>query len=622
MGHDGSPGHRESQLLIGALGADVLAMAVLAHDPAWWYGFVGTVLVACVLLVLLWRRNAVSTRQVVALGVAFRIAFLPLPPVLSDDAYRYVWDGLLQVEGINPYAFRPEEAALAAFQQEAIFDRLNSASYYSVYPPLSQLVFAFGGLFYEWGWAASYYVIKGLFAALEMTGVLLLARMVDARNLMLYAWHPLAIVESAGQGHTEAAAVLFLIAAIWGVHRSSAVGASLALAAAGLVKLYPFVLFPLLWRRFGWRAVWPGAALTAVVCLPYASWEALRHFVESLQLYVQLFEFNAGLYYGVKEVFWWVTGQDWSKTLGPALGGMFAASLLAIYRIDARRRWSFTRSTFWTLGAFFLCSTTVHPWYLLVILPLAVLASAPVWGWLWLGAGSVGTYLFYVDGPYWSIVALGWGGAALIALWQYGDAALQALMRRRAARKAQRVRPALKAFTRRTKPLRVLDLGAGEGYVGAHLQREIDAEVVLADVVDLNRTSLPHVVYDGTTLPWEDNRFDVTLLYFVLHHCEDPRRVLREALRVSRDGVVVVESTYTSAWQRRFLRAADRFANRLRSGGVMGAQEEHLRFRRPEAWRAEMEAAGAEIVVEERFGSRLHPHVLFAVRCGNVMRET
>lgn len=614
MGPDNAPKHGESRLLMGVLGVDVLVMALLAHNPAWWYGFAGSVLGACVLLVLLWRRDAMSTRQVIALGIAFRVAFLPLPPVLSDDAYRYVWDGLLQVEGVNPYAFRPAEIQRTALQQEPIFERLNSASYYSVYPPLSQFIFAFGGLFYEWGWAASYYVIKGLFAALEIAGMLLLARMVAARNLMWYAWHPLALVEGAGQGHAEAAAVLFLVATVWSVRRKSPVGASLALAAAALVKLYPIVLFPLLWRRFGWRRVWPGAALATVVCLPYASWSAPAHFADSLRLYVQLFEFNAGPYYAIKQGLWGVTGQDWSKILGPAMGVLFVASLPVLYTLDARRQWPFARSALWVFGAFFLCSTTVHPWYLLSIVPLAVLVGTPVWVWLWLAAWSMGTYLFYVDGPYWSIVFVGWGGAALLGVWQYGDAVLQGLMQRRATRKAARVRSALDALSRRSKGLRLLDLGAGEGYVGAQLQREIEAEVMLADVVDLNRTSLPHVVYDGRALPWKDEHFDATLLYFVLHHCAHPRGVVEEARRVSRDGVVIVESTYTGAWQRVILRVFDRWANRLRSGGMTTGQETHLRFQQPEDWRSEFVAVGAEVLVEEQFGSWLHPQVLFVIR--------
>ena len=606
---------RESDWLTGMLSLDVAAMALLAHDPSWWYGFVGTVLAAAVLIVALWRRDALTTRQVLGLAIAFRIAFLPLPPVLSDDSYRYVWDGMLQVNGINPYLYRPEDPQLTAFQQEPIFDQLNSASYYSVYPPLSQLIFAVGGFFYGWGWAVSYYVIKALFAALEMGGVLLLAKLVAARNLMLYAWHPVALMEAAGQAHTEAAVVLFLVGAVWAVRQASPTASSLALTAAVWVKLYPIVLLPLLWRRFGARIIAPAVLLSVALCLPYASIEVLYHFTSSLNLYVQLFEFNAGLYYGIKEVFRWFTGADWSKTLGPALGVIYAVSLPLLYWGDASRRWPFAMSSVAILSLFFLCSTTVHPWYLLTLLPLVVLFRPPLWSWLWVGITSVCTYLFYIGGPYWSTVAIGWAGGAVLFFGMRGGAILQAMLRWRATRKADRVRPYLAPLVEdRSRPVRILDLGAGEGYVGEHLQREMDAHVQLADVVNLNRTTLPHRTYDGQVLPFDDNQFDVTLLYFVLHHCENPKQVLREARRVSREGVIVVESTYSAPWQHRLLYALDVGANRLRSGGVMTAQEEQLHFRQGVEWRALICDVGGAVQQQYAFGTIVHEQTLFAIK--------
>jgi ubiquinone/menaquinone biosynthesis C-methylase UbiE len=605
---------RESIWLSGVLGVLVASMAVLAREPTLWYGLVGTVLGAGTLLVALWQRDALSTREVLVLAIIFRIAFLPVLPVLSDDAYRYVWDGMLQLEGINPYHYRPDAPELAAYHNTFIYERLNSATYYSVYPPLSQFVFAVGGLFYDWGWQASYFVIKGLFAAMEMGGVYLLASLVSTRNLMLYAWHPLAVIESAGQGHTEAAVVLFGVAALWYVRHGSGVGASLSIAAAAWFKLLPIVLLPLLWRRFGLRTVGYAGVFSVLVCAPYASIETLYHFASSLNLYIQLFEFNAGVYYGVKELFAWFTGADWSKTLGPALGIIYGVGLIALYVLDVRRAWSFELSALLVIGLFFICTTTVHPWYFLMILPFAVAVHPPVWAVLWLGLCAIATYLFYIDGPYWSTVAIGWGGAAVIGVSTRGHHVHQWVMQQRAARKAQRLRPAVAALLGKDQRPRILDLGAGEGYVGVELAQAFHAEVALADVVDMNRTDLPHVVYDGETLPWPDDAFDVTVLYFVLHHCAHPERVVQEARRVSRQGVIIVESTVSGRWQHRVLRIIDQAANRLRSGRKMAAQEKDLRFRTPEAWRHLLQAQGATIIREERTQSVIHPTQLLAAR--------
>jgi SAM-dependent methyltransferase len=420
-----------------------------------------------------------------------------------------------------------------------------------------------------------------------------------------------------------------------------------------MVKLYPLVLGPYLLRRYGWKAVWPGAVLVAGVSAPYAAPYVVPHVKESVDLYFELFEFNAGPYYAVKEAFAWATGADWSKQIGPAFRGLFLAALPVLYLLDAARNWSFRRAALVTLGLFFALSTTVHPWYLLTILPLAVLPSAdsgteaqstgffsaasPSWSWLWLGGASLGTYLFYVDGPYWPWVVAGWGGATVLAgtalfqrssgsWWKSVDALLQSVQRRRAAKKAGRVVDVLReeggvSVAGRESPLRVLDLGAGEGYVGAKLRRRLGADVTLADVVDMNRTALPHRVYDGTRLPVKDGAFDVTVLYFVLHHAADPTSVLREALRVTGGRVVVVESVVTGRWQHRLLRLLDRLANRLRSAGEMEAQEEQLSFRRAAEWAELARTLGATVRLERRIAHPIHPQAVYVLEPGAASAE-
>jgi len=102
----------------------------------------------------------------------------------------------------------------------------------------------------------------------------------------------------------------------------------------------------------------------------------------------------------------------------------------------------------------------------------------------------------------------------------------------------------------------VLDVGCGEGYVIEELsQQGRNAQGV--DIVDIRLArSCPFRLYDGQSLPFRDASFDLVMLSFVLHHVPDERklRLLREAIRVSRNKVLVVEDTPTSA--------VDRLANR------------------------------------------------------------
>lgn len=352
-------------------------------------------------------------------AVVLRLLFLPLLPELTDDPFRYLWDGWLQVEGMNPYRYVPEDEPLESFRESVLFREMNSQSYYSIYPPLSQLTFLLGGLGQLVDWRLGYYLLKLLYTVAEFGGVALLARMTTARNVLLYAWNPVVLLETAGQGHTEALLVPLLLGLVWAVRRGRAATASMAVAGAGLVKLYPFVLGPFLLRRFGWRAVWPGVLVVTLCSLPYAAPYVLPHMKASVDLFSELFEFNAGPYYLVKYVFWVGTGADWSKVIGPAFRGVFFATLPVLYVVDACRDWSLRRAILWTIGLLFVLSTTVHPWYLVPLLGLSVLDESPSWHWLWLATASVGTYLFYVGGTYWLWIILGWGGAGGIGLWKH-----------------------------------------------------------------------------------------------------------------------------------------------------------------------------------------------------------
>lgn len=422
---------RASRVLLLCTGILLASGPVWAADPSSWPFLVGTSFLGGGGVFLLWRRDVLSVHEVLWGALILRLIYLPLGPGLTDDLFRYIWDGWLQWEGINPYRFVPSHADLDSFQHTELYQKLNSKEYYSVYPPLSQLLFAFGGGFYDGGWTTPYYVLKILFAGIEFSGVALLARLTSARNVLLYSWNPLVLIEAAGQGHTETLLVALLLGAVWAVQRRRAELASLAIAGAGLVKIYPFALGPFLLRRFGWRAVWPGAFLVGGLCLPYIAPYTLPHMKASADLFAKLFEFNAGPYYAVKHVLWAWTGADWSKTIGPLFRGVFLTSLPVLYTLDAWRGWSFRRACFLLIGTLFVFSTTVHPWYLLPVIALGVMGPRPSWPWLWLGVCSIGTYLFYIEGPYWIWVGAGWGGAGLIFMIQRYGTELRRRVRRR-----------------------------------------------------------------------------------------------------------------------------------------------------------------------------------------------
>ncbi len=232
----------------------------------------GALYLACARLV--WaggfsRRMLVGILVVAAL---MRIAALSAPPSLSSDIYRYVWDGRVQAAGINPYRYIPVDPHLAALRDAAIFPNINRGTYaHTIYPPLAEaMFFAVTRVSERLGW------MKSAMALIEAAGIVLLIRLLLLRamppeRILLYAWHPLTVWEFAGSGHLDAAVVALVALALWAHARERTALTGVALGCAALVKFFPIVVLPALYRRWDWKL--PCAAVATVILgyLPYLS---------------------------------------------------------------------------------------------------------------------------------------------------------------------------------------------------------------------------------------------------------------------------------------------------------------------------------------------------------------
>jgi SAM-dependent methyltransferase len=184
---------------------------------------------------------------------------------------------------------------------------------------------------------------------------------------------------------------------------------------------------------------------------------------------------------------------------------------------------------------------------------------------------------------------------------------LQALLRRYAASKAEAIAPFLVGE-------RLLDLGAGEGYVTAALQRHTDIWVCAVDIGPYQRMPVPYLIYDGARLPFDDATFDTILISLALHHCADPEAVLDEALRVTGARLIILESVYRNRWERFWLERMDGWLNRYRHGGEMHPA---LAFKRADEWQRIFAARSLETVDRRWLGSRwerlVHQPALFVL---------
>jgi alpha-1,6-mannosyltransferase len=216
--------------------------------------------------------GADSTRAlatILIVGLVMRLVLMPGWPV-STDLYRYVWDGRVQGAGINPYLHVPADAVLAGLRDEAIYPYINRADYApTIYPPMSQIVFYLVTRISE-----AELAMKAAMVAFEGLAVWTILQLLAARGLprsrvLLYAWHPLPLWEFARSGHVDIVAIAFLLLAFLAIERRSPILAGMALGAGVLVKYFPVVTGPALYKRWDWRLPVAFLATVAVLYLPY-----------------------------------------------------------------------------------------------------------------------------------------------------------------------------------------------------------------------------------------------------------------------------------------------------------------------------------------------------------------
>jgi alpha-1,6-mannosyltransferase len=208
---------------------------------------------------------------ILVVAALLRFSLLPTVPAHSTDIYRYVWEGLVQTKGVNPYRYVPAAPELAHLRDSYVYENINRKDYArSPYPPVAQIIFAASALIRPYG-VTTLKVIFFLFECVTTAAlILLLVRLgLNPARVIVYAWSPLAFWEIAQNGHIDAVAVTFIaLAALAAAHdRRATTGVFVACAA--LVKLFPAMLAVAFYRRWDRRLPTGTLATLALFCVPY-----------------------------------------------------------------------------------------------------------------------------------------------------------------------------------------------------------------------------------------------------------------------------------------------------------------------------------------------------------------
>ncbi|MFS4417576.1 mannosyltransferase [Maribacter sp. 2307ULW6-5] len=343
-----------------------------------------------VLCFALVRREKWNYRMLLGAGILFRLIFLFVEPNLSQDFYRFVWDGHLVRHFINPYLAVPntliEQPDLIVPNAQDLHRGMGelSAKHYSNYPPLNQLLFALAAQLGGQSVLGTVIALRGCIVLADLGifhfGQKLLKHLNRPPHLIFwYFVNPLVIVELTGNLHFEGVMLFFFVWALYLLSVQKWAWAAVVYACSISVKLVPLLFLPLFLKHFGLKksvVFYTLIGLTSLLLfVPFYSPEFITNYGQTIGLWFSNFEFNASIWNVVKYLGIQFNAKPWEliKTYGKITPLITIGLVLAVTFFRKNDKLSVLLSSMlWILTLYYFMSATVHPWYLIFLVALTV----------------------------------------------------------------------------------------------------------------------------------------------------------------------------------------------------------------------------------------------------------
>lgn len=403
--------------------------------------------IAFITFYLLYQQAKENTRLLAVTSIIFRVVFLFSLPNLSQDFYRFIWDGRMLIAGWNPYLYLPNDLIASGTtpiaEAQTLFEGMGSlsAGHYTNYPPVNQLCFAIAGFLSKESILGAVVVLR-LLIILADIGVLYFGKkLLNAIGLpnkliFLYLLNPFIIIELTGNLHFEGVMVFFLAWSMYLLYKGYWKWSAVILACSISVKLIPLVFLPLFFQWFIKRDTKEVSfqkrflqlisyyaivgVISIVLFLPFLSEAFIENYKATISLWFQKFEFNASLYYIARWIGYQIVGWNTIATIGkvtPSLVILFVM-ILTFFRDNTTFKKLFSAMLF-GLFFYFITTTTVHPWYLTTLLFLTIFTKYRfplVWTYT-----IILSYIAYQNSVfsenYWCI-ALEYGVVFFVLFWE------------------------------------------------------------------------------------------------------------------------------------------------------------------------------------------------------------
>lgn len=345
---------------------------------------------------LLFRSQKENFRFLCGVSILFRLVFLFAIPNLSQDFYRFIWDGRMLFEGFNPYLSLPE--AFIEMGKQPINEATElykgmgemNGSHFTNYPPINQLCFYIAALLGNHSIFISIAVMHIIIIVADL-GILLYGKKLlkllelPISNIFFYILNPFVIIELTGNLHFEPVMLFFLVFSLYKLAKNKWIIAAISLAFSISVKLIPLLLLPIIFNYFvnkkmsffnGMKkliAFYTLVLLTLIITFnPFISNDFFANYINSIGLWFRSFEFNASFYYFAREIGYLFRGYNEIAIIGKIMPLIATSFIICItfFRKNEGLQELITAMLL-SLSFYYLTSTTVHPWYLATLVCLS-----------------------------------------------------------------------------------------------------------------------------------------------------------------------------------------------------------------------------------------------------------
>ena len=367
------------------IGYTILAYVLTRENTFWLVSIFG------ILFVLFWsiHRQIKTWKQLLLLGLLFRLVFICATPNLSQDFYRYLWDGNLMGMGINPYLHTPKEVVeLVQFPfSSVLYEKMGFLSNvnYSNYPPLSQYLFQGMAFFSQKNLFGGIIFLRFIYFMFEMLLFFLGKNLIKTLKLSpnLASWYflnPLLIIETYGNLHGEGVMCGIFLLGLGFLFQKRVFFSALLFGISIAFKLFPLLFLPLFYFYFRRkrRLLFFGIITTTVFLffLPFSNENTALNYWKTLNLWFNTFEFNASLFYLLRAIGFELVGFNIIKIVGLIMPFFLITS---IGYISLRNRnptdIQILKNLLWVCSLYLFTATTVHPWYVISLVALGLLSG-------------------------------------------------------------------------------------------------------------------------------------------------------------------------------------------------------------------------------------------------------